>query len=554
MALVMGAFGSYAAAASATGPTSITLSEGVQAQPNWWFPNDPANYCTTENAQFEYVAYRPLLWIGRNDTVDYGQSIATGITITHDDTVFTVHLGTRYKWSNGQTVNAYDALWNAELLLATSHPSADWLQCGDNIGGMPYDWKSVSAPNSRTLVITTTKPVNPIWFELNGISQIYPVPKSVWDHSANWIAEEKWLLKVGVNPAAPQFRVVDGPYMYGPFAENSYSTLIANPHYTGPDPAHIKKITLLYETSEANLWAAALRGVIDQISIPSQYTSQRQVLAQAGYTVSVAPYGFCTDFALPNLSPKDPAHNLLSLLYVRQAMDMAIDQPAMIQLAGGIGVPDYGPVPPVPKNVFYAPSLAKAAYRFNPQAGKRLLEAHGWRMKNGVMTNAKGQTLTFNLVYASGSEWVANAMQLWQQDLKREGIEVNLSSEPFNQVVSLPASKWELMYYGGGWCFSPNFYPTGAGLYATGSASNGGDFSNKHLDQLIAATHEAGTRAQIIARMNAYQLFVAKILPAFFLPVVGSYNATKSWLHTPVNSYSPQQPFWAYNLWYTTPR
>jgi peptide/nickel transport system substrate-binding protein len=549
----MSLFGGSAVEA-ASGPTSITLSEGVQVEPNWWFANMPAQYCTTENSMFTDMAYRPLIWIANNDTIDYSQSIATGITVNSQDTVFTVHLGTRYKWSNGQTVNAYDALYDAQLLLQTSQNGSVWTQCGAGIGGFPTDWKSVTAPNATTLVITTTTPVNPLWFEENGIGQIYPIPKSVWDKYSNWKQEESWILKVGVNPAAPQLQVIDGPYGYGPYSNNAYSTLIANPHYTGPDPAHIKTIHFLYDTSPSNLWAAALRGTFASVTIPTEYNNQRFQLERLGYKLALAQYGFCFNYAQPNLNPQDPAAPLLSLRYVRQALELGLDQQDMIKLAGGLGVPIYGPVPPIPRTVYYDPQVAKYAYSFNPARGKRILEAHGWRMKNGVMTNSKGQTLTFTLLYMSGSNWVTNSVQLWKSNLAKEGIVLNLQSELFNQLIQQvdTTHKWEIAWWGGGWCYEPDYYPTGYGLFAPGASANTGDFNDPHLTQLILATHAPGTPAQEIQRMFAYEIYAAEVLPYLYMPNLGAWTATVKWLHIPHDAWNPVQAINQFNLWYTT--
>jgi peptide/nickel transport system substrate-binding protein len=550
-AFVAGPIGS---AAAASGPTSITLTEGVQVQPNWWFPNMPGQYCTVENEDFYAMAYRPLVWISNTDTIDYSRSIASSITVSNNDTTFTVHLGNKFKWSNGQPVTAQQAAWDAELLIHTAQPNAVWTQCGAGIGGMPSDWKSVTAPNATTLVIQTTKPVNPEWFEFNGIGQIYPVPINVWQHSTNWTAEEKWLLKVGQSSASPQFKIVDGPYHYGPFSNDAYSTLIWNPKYTGPTMAHIHKITEIYETSEANLWAASLRGEFAAVGIPSQYNSQRFQLTHHGYKLTFAQYGFCFNYAQPNLTSGDPAAGLLKLKYIRQAIQLGLDEKGMIKLGGNIGYQVYGVVPPVPKTVFYDSAVAKAALPYNPARGKQLLEAHGWKMTNGVMTKG-GQSLSFQLLYASGSQWVDDSVQLWQQGLKAEGIQMSLKSEPFNQVIAQVYSSkktWQIAWWGGGWCYEPDYMPTGDGLFTPGGSANTGGFNDPHLNALINQTLLPASAQVEQGRMDAYEAYIAQDLPDFWMPEVGGYNATQTWLHTPEAAWNPVQAITTLNWWYTT--
>jgi peptide/nickel transport system substrate-binding protein len=549
-----GLIGGPSAAAAGKAPSNITLTLGVQTQDNWWFPDWTAAYCGDEGQIFG-MAYRPLLFIGNNDTINYTQSVASGITVSHHDTVYTIHIGNRFKWSNGQPVTAYDAQYDAEIMLAAAQPKAPWTDCGVGIGGLPTDWKSVTAPNPHTLVLTTTKPVNPLWFEENGIAQLYPVPKAVWDHSANWTTELRWIAKVGVNSAAPQFKVIDGPYAYGKFVNDSYETIVANPHYTGPRPARIKTITFLYETSEQNLWASALRKNLSEVAIPSQYESQRAMLTRnAGYRITPAQYSLAFDYIVPNLNAQDPQASLLRQLYIRQALELAINQQAMIRLADNIAFPVHGPIPPIPRTVYYHPAVTRAGYPFNPARGKRLLEAHGWHLKNGVMTNKAGKTLTFTLTYLPNVQWVTNVVQLWQRDLKAEGIVLNLVPNVQVGAVAFTTHKWELAWWGGGWGYVPDYYPSGDGLFSVGGTANPGDYSSPRMTQLINATLAPGTPKQEIQRMFAYELYAAKDLPVLFMPDEGGFDAVQPWLHLPPGAWASVMGIYQYNYWYTTPR
>jgi peptide/nickel transport system substrate-binding protein len=86
------------------------------------------------------------------------------------------------------------------------------------------------------------------------------------------------------------------------------------------------------------------------------------------------------------------------------------------------GCTEYGPVPRVPKTVYYDGAVAQDGYQDNPSLAKTRLEAHGWTLKNGVMTNRKGQTLSFTLLVITGSQWVTHAAPLYQEGLKKIGI------------------------------------------------------------------------------------------------------------------------------------
>ena len=82
---------------------------------------------------------------------------------------------------------------------------------------------------------------------------------------------------------------------------------------------------------------------------------------------------------------------LIHQLYLRQAMQSLIDEPAF--LSGplkGYGATDYGPVPVKPSNPYVSAYEAKGPWPFSPKTAVRLLSSNGWKVKpNGVTTCVK---------------------------------------------------------------------------------------------------------------------------------------------------------------------
>ena len=73
------------------------------------------------------------------------------------------------------------------------------------------------------MVITTTQPVNPLWFEINGIAQLSPIPKAVWDRYPNNMTQElKWIQSVANEPFSKWFKVTDGPYKLTKLVNDEY--------------------------------------------------------------------------------------------------------------------------------------------------------------------------------------------------------------------------------------------------------------------------------------------------------------------------------------------
>lgn len=262
---------------------------------------------------------------------------------------------------------------------------------------------------------------------------------------------------------------MDGPYQKGSFVNNSQWTMVANPHYSG-HVTNIKKLLFEYETSMANQWAQMHRGAYATASIPNSFYAQRNELPSY-YVRGTAPYSFCFNYMVPDMSAQTPGGMgpIFKQLAVRQAMQMGTDQPAMVKdLLHGLGVVGSGPVPVRPATQFYDPNVP--TYPYNPAAGEKLLEKNGWTMKNGVMTNKQGKQLAFTWVVASGSTTDTNIAPLIKQDWAKEGIDATIREEPFNQVVALTSSQFQLIWWGGGWCYGAED-PTGGALFGTGSVA-----------------------------------------------------------------------------------
>ena len=534
-------------APSTSRPSAVTLVGGIQTDPNWWFPITSLAGCSTSNFGINLL-YRPLLYVTPQETIDYSRSIAQSVTPSQNDTVFTIRLKPSWHWSNGQPITAQDVVYAWRILDAASQPNAVWTACGAGTGGIPRDWKSVTTNGAHTVVVTTTKPVSPTWFEINGLDEMVPIPKAVWDHSSNMRQELSWIQAQSNRPLSALYRVIDGPYQLTKYVNNEYWTFKGNPHYSG-HLASIKTLTFLYETGDQGVYAALLKGTLSTAQLPPEYSRNRSQLVAKGYAAKSAPYQFAINFIQPNESPQTPVlGNLFSQLYVRQALEMGIDQTTIAQkLYGGFAAVDFSPVPAKPANAFYDPHVPRTAY--NPAAGTRLMEAHGWRMVNGVLEK-NSVPFKFTMLYMSGNTTDNNVVQLLKADWAREGIDVTLKSEPFNQVIAIAnqtdPTKWQMAWWGLGIFYGPDYFPTGGSLWGSGVPNNFGDYANTRMDQLIAATYAPGTLQQEQQRMDQYQMYWAAQLPVLPLPeytgsggVPAPYEVVKPWLHGVIKWYNP---------------
>lgn len=534
------------------GTAVIALS--AETSPNWWFPVISSEDYGDSNFQMNVMMYVPLIHISRTDGIDYKRSLAESVTANATGTKFVIHLNPKWHWSNGTQVTSQDVVFTWDVLKAASSnlTGATWAYGGAGSGGVPTRWTSVTAQGPETVDVTLNTPSNPNWFIHNGLAQIVPVSKAVWDkHPNNMVKELAYIQSMANTPNASVYRVVDGPYKFQSMQANDYWSFVPNPHYDG-HRSTLSKVIYQYETSPGAEFLGLRQGTINVGYLP---TSDWDARNQLSGDVLTTPYAFGFTFLQPNYNASAPGHlgPIFQKLYIRQAMEMGIDQSAIIQtFFHGNGVLEADTIPSEPKTVFYNPNI-KPVYSFSPAQGKALLEKHGWHEVDGVMTK-NGVKLSFTLLYISSSQSASNIVQLVKQDWAEEGINVSLQSGPFDQVLTTAQqddpTKWNMAFWGTqSWTYEPDYYPTGGSFYLTGAGANQGGYNNATMNQLIRNSYLPGTPSQITARLNAYQSYAAQDLPVLWLPYTPSFNEHAKNIKGVVSTYNPITTFYYPNYW-----
>jgi len=562
------------------GTATFALPPGTT--PNYIFPMLTGAYYSVANIeQFQRLSYRSLYWIGNaqgQPVVDPAMSLAQPPTWSDHDSVATIHLN-NYTWSDGSPVTTRDIAFWINLLKVNKATFAAYIP-----GEFPDNLKSYKIVNSKTIVLTLTGSFNPTWFTYDQLSQITPLPRA-WDKTSatgkvgnydqttsgakavfNFLtAQSKDIATYGTNPL---WQTVDGPWKLVGYQSDGYSKFQANTNYAGPSKPRLKYfIEEPFTTDTAELNVLRSGNTLDYGYLPEQDASQSSQLATQGYTTT--PWqGWGTTYFLMNWNnPKTGP--LIHQLYLRQAMQSLIDEPAF--LSGplkGYGHTDYGPVPVVPSNPYVSWYEAKGPWPFSPKTAARLLSSHGWKVKpNGVSTCVKagsgasdcgpgiaaGTGLSFTLKFGSGAVVTSQEMQALKSQFSQAGIQINLSSAPFDSIISLltpcKASQsncsWQMLNYGGGWTYGVDPYPTGDQLFATGSGSNASNYSSSQADKIIAATVHGS------AALTAYENFMANQIPVLWMPQpVYQISEVSTKLHgtlpqSPIESLTPEN-------WYFT--
>jgi peptide/nickel transport system substrate-binding protein len=534
---------------------TVTFAEAPGANPNYIFPFMGCAYSSVNNVnQFQSLMFRPLYWFGLGGSTSEVPSLspARQPVFTNANRTVTITLK-GWRFANGEIVNARSVMFFLNLYRAD--PTSF---CGYNSGyGIPDQVKSATGAG-MTVRLTFTTPVNPNWILYNYLSEITPMPVA-WDRTSATqtstcstgaygaastnlacTSVEAYLNTQSLDPTTYTGRLwqsgVDGPWRLTSFNSSGNATFQPNPRYSGPQKAQVRFVKLVAYSStlaeENDLKAGKLSiGYLD----PSVLAKPAPAPGKKGpnwgpidarYSMMTATtWGF--NFAAINFSAADPKSAALNQLYVRQALQLAVDQNGIILTADmGYGTPIYSPLPP---NTHKSVSAAVAnPYPYNLSAALALLAAHGWTLQNNLQTCtnpgtgpgqcgagiAAGYPLSFNAVWASGSPSLDLTMNADIANWQSVGISVNKATASFNNVVSdcSGGSGFEICAWGTGWTYSPNYFPSGEALFAPGGGFNVGSYSDPKMTSLIDATTFGS------ANLTAYANYAARQLPVIFQP------------------------------------
>ena len=501
VALMLTACGAGAAqkpAASSGGV--VNWAEQPQGTPNFIFPFMPINYFSVANiSQFQYMMFRPLYFFGTGSqpTLNSSLSLASAPKYSNGNKTVTINMKTNYKWSNGEAVDAQDALFFFNMLKTDKSHWAAYAP-----GTIPDDIASITTPSKYKLVVNLTGSVNPYWFTYNELSQITPMPLA-WDVTstsakagsaacatstyAALVVDAKGAptnaaakacdavytflsSQSGYDPANPSaannslatyatnplWQVVDGPWHLTAFSSTGAASFKPNAKYDGPIKAKISQFNELPFTSTSSEYSALLGGKLQYGYLPPEDVTKatKNPTKPAGnppslkgfqmnpvyvWGINYFPYNFNSS------GDGGQAGKIFSQLYFRQAFQMLVDQPLFIdKFFKGYAVPTYGPVPVLPKNPFASSYEKSNPYPFSSSKAVKLLKDHGWKVVPGGVSTCSvaakcgvpvGTKLSFTEQYVNQGPIAQEEANAEVSSWESAGIKVSLSTGTFNTVI-----------------------------------------------------------------------------------------------------------------------
>jgi peptide/nickel transport system substrate-binding protein len=540
---------------------TVTQGQLSGQTPTYIFPIAPGAQTSTGTISLLSSLFMPLYAgpTGAEPKVDYDLSAANPPQFSDGDKTVTIPIKPGLKWGNGAPVDANDVVFWFDLLSAAIKEStANWGQFSPGL--IPQNVKSISTSGKYDVVMHLTQAYNPGFFLNNNLSDtnnVYPLPSTDWNIAApggphldytipaNAKKIYDYLNKAGSAVSSfasnPLWKDGDGPFKLTSFsATNSSYTLAPNPSYGGTPKAQANVSVETYTgyTSELN----AMRGGSLDVAVgidPSQIAEAAGLKSQ-GIDLFGGPgwgwFGGQINFK----DTTDDFDKVIAQLYVRQAIDHLIDQPAIITgVYKTAAVAAYGQVPSAPTSPYAPPSATTATYAYSPAEAVALLKSHGWKVvPNGTTTCAKPGTAAtecgagipagtpISFVWASQPSAVQTTGALESEVIASEakqaaGINIQLQTKTFNFLISNyndanPAgvkytNDWGVNNFGG---LFTDYYPTGEGTWNPGAGFNTGAYDDPTANALMNASVHSGD----INAVKTEATYIAAHLPVFWMP------------------------------------
>ena len=589
-----GGSGSATTGGTPTNGGTAVMAEPPADTPNYIFPFTSSSFISITNLNdFSYLLYRPLYWFGQGTQPVFNASRSLADKPTVSGRTVTIQLK-NWKWSNGTPVSAQNVMFWINMMQAVPQ---DW--GADVPGGFPTNVTNIHVVNPTEVQMTMKQSFNSTWFLYNELSQITPMP-TPWDRTASGPSHCSTTVSdcaavyayldaqskdLSTYASSPLWSIVDGPWKVSAFNADGHVTFVPNKSYSGSPKAKLaafEEVPFTTDAAEYDVMQSPSGstkinvGYIPEQDAPPKPANQTvgaNPLSSKGYTLEPW-YTWGISYYPLNLQSTIGDHAaIFKQLYFREAMAYMMNQNAIISgPLRGYGQLTVGPVGSFPATSYLSPQGKSGnPFPYNPSKAKSLLSSNGWKVvPGGTSTCVKpgsgagecgagvtaGSSLNFNMVYATGTAWIASEMTQLQSNVASIGIKLGLAPKPFNQVVALAAGNcvaakipcnWDMGDWGLGWSFAPDYYPSGETLFSTGSLANASGFSDPQNNSMITQTLTNGS-LQILYN---WQDYLAKQLPVQWQPN-GPYQISE--VSNNLKGVLPQNPTLTINPenWYFT--
>jgi len=304
--------------------------------------------------------------------------LATSWTTSDDKLTWTFKIKDGLKWSDGQPLTAKDAAWTLNLIMTnTTAAQAN--------GSLVANFKSVTAPDDTTLVITTKQPQANMLYVSVPFNGIPIVPQHIWESKVSNLKNVK-------NTDYPV--VGYGPWVLTGYQTDQYVTLKANKDFFLGAPKYDQLILQYFKNTDASV--AALRaGQVNQVGgvTSTQFAALKNdpnIMTYQTVGNSWTAVEINSGAKTRTGKPIGTGNPILADTQVRLAILYAIDKAALVKnVLGGLGVAGAGYLPPAYPQFFWTPP-ADQQINFDAAKANQILDEAGYtKGSDGVRVDPK---------------------------------------------------------------------------------------------------------------------------------------------------------------------
>jgi peptide/nickel transport system substrate-binding protein len=409
VALAFGGATALAVSTSTPAPssTNLTLRIGWTTEPDnlnpfiGWFNSTYEIWSLNYSFLFGYGN-------GLKPTLDLARELPTQQNggLSADGKVWTIHLKTGVKWSDGQPFTADDVAFTYNYVVK-NHMANMAIATVGIIGAKALD--------PQTVQITCSQPKADMEHIFLPI-----LPKHVWEHVDPKAAQTSFMNKPPI--------VGTGPFITTEFKKGSYIRMDRNPYYWGSKPT-IDEILFLYYTNADSMTADLKSGGLDAAwGIPQ---AQFDALKSVPGIASVAYNFFNWDYLSLNCyQGKSLGNPVLKDWHFRNALNYAVDRQELCRIAySGKATPGTTILPPdtwTNPDYHWQPP-ADQAYTFDLAKADQLLDQAGYKRGSGGIRQYQGKPISLRLWTTTESSQEQTAMKLIAGWFKRLGLKITIS-------------------------------------------------------------------------------------------------------------------------------
>jgi peptide/nickel transport system substrate-binding protein len=396
--------------------------------------------------------------------------------------------------------------------------------------------EAVTANNDQTVTFRFTEPYPEQFFD--AVYHMWILPRHLL---ADVPRLELGSHAFGRNP------VGSGPFRFVQWEAAQFVELAAVEDYHGGRPG-VPRILWRFTADGPAAIAEILAGNADVLNVLPRPEDAERVAASdhARLTTYAVPVYAYLGFNLADPTNLDRAHPLFGDRSLRRALTQATDRAAIVRAVLGEG----GEVPPGPVTpILGLWNVVQPSLAYDTAAAAETLDGLGWRDSDGDgVRDRDGAPLTIDLLVPSSSSARMRAAQIVQDQWRRVGVDLGITSLEFNAVLArAEAGRFDLFF--GALAQDPS----AASLTDTWSGRaigglNYGRYANPDVDALMDDATSVADGARAVELWQQALTLLTDDAPAVWIYVPRAQAA----VHRRLQGVSIRPDQWSASLWQWT--